>query len=180
MAAGAAVAAPAHPRLVPAPTAVPAAKAAAVPAAPVPSPMPPPAPSPVGWARWPATKADGPPDKTATAEMRYRRRRSNGREAAGKEWKAKVDRTCPEVRWLAHYALLGPYDFMDIYEAPDERTAHEVSLLSRESGALLAESWPAIPYDEFLGLARDVERGIKGAPRRGGTATASRRRAGSP
>src|SRR5437773_11154160 len=86
----------------------------------------------------------------------------NGREAAGKAWKKRVDRVAPEVRWLAHYALLGPYDFMDVYEAPDERTAHKVSLLSRESGALMAESWPAIPYDEFLGVAKEVETGGKG------------------
>jgi len=75
---------------------------------------------------------------------------ASGRRATGKDWLHKVKEVCPEVRWIAHYALLGPYDFMDIYEAPDTETAHRVSLISRAEGALTAESWPALPYEEFL------------------------------
>ena len=75
---------------------------------------------------------------------------ASGRRATGKEWLHKVKQVCPEVKWLAHYALLGPYDFMDIYEAPDIETAHRVSLISRAEGALTAESWQALPYEEFL------------------------------
>ena len=45
------------------------------------------------------------------------------------------------IRWIDHYALLGPYDFMDIYEAPDVETAHKISLISRAEGAVSAESW---------------------------------------
>jgi uncharacterized protein with GYD domain len=85
-----------------------------------------------------------------------------GRKAVGKEWKKLVDKACPGVTWVAHYALLGQYDFMDIYEAPDDATAHKVSLLSRESGAVTAESWPALPYDEFLAVAESAERAVKG------------------
>lgn len=80
-----------------------------------------------------------------------------GRKTVGKEWKKLVDRACPGVHWLAHYALLGRYDFMDIYEAPDDATAHKVSLLSLTQGAVTAESWPALPYDEFLRIAESVE-----------------------
>ena len=75
----------------------------------------------------------------------------------GKDWLAKVKDRCPDVRWLSHYALLGPYDFMDIYEAPDAETAHRVSLISRSEGALTAESWPALPYDEFLNVLEKVK-----------------------
>ena len=74
----------------------------------------------------------------------------------GKEWLSKVKASCPEVKWLAHYALLGPYDFMDIYEAPDAETAHRVSLVSRAEGALVAESWQALPYDRFLSVLEQV------------------------
>ena len=81
-----------------------------------------------------------------------------GRKRTGAEWKRKVEKACPDVKWLAHYALLGPYDFMDIYEAPDQETAFRVSLMSREEGALSAESWPAMSYEQFLGNAATVER----------------------
>ena len=72
---------------------------------------------------------------------------ARGRRSVGKAWMDKVRKACPEVTWLAHYAILGPYDFMDIYEAPDEDTAHKVSLISRAEGALTAEGWGAMPYD---------------------------------
>jgi len=80
-----------------------------------------------------------------------------GRRTAGKEWLAKVSRTCPEVRWIAHYAILGAYDFMDIYEAPDIETAHRVSLLSRAEGALTAESWQALHYEQYLKILESVQ-----------------------
>ena len=73
-----------------------------------------------------------------------------GRKSMGKAWLDKVHKTCPDVTFIAHYALLGPYDFMDVYEAPDVETAHRVSLISRSEGALTAESWPAVPYEHFL------------------------------
>jgi len=82
---------------------------------------------------------------------------ARGRQAMGKEWLQKVRSACPDVKWLSHYALLGPYDFMDLYEAPDVETAHRVSLISRAEGALSAESWQALPYDRFLELLADVE-----------------------
>jgi uncharacterized protein with GYD domain len=79
------------------------------------------------------------------------------RRAMGKEWLEKVKAVCPEVHWLQHYALLGSYDFMDIYEAPDIETAHQVALISRAEGAVSAESWPAVSYDRFLNLLERIE-----------------------
>ena len=32
------------------------------------------------------------------------------RKAMGKEWLHKVKATCPDVKWIAHYALLGRYE----------------------------------------------------------------------
>lgn len=64
-------------------------------------------------------------------------------------WLDEINAKCPEVKVLAHYALLGPYDFMCIYEAPDEKTAAKVSLLSRARGAFQVESWHAIPSREI-------------------------------
>jgi len=79
------------------------------------------------------------------------------RRALGKEWLQKVRKVCPEVTFVAHYALLGPWDFMDIYEAPDVETAHRVSLVSRAEGALSAESWQAMPYEDHLKLLDAIE-----------------------
>jgi uncharacterized protein with GYD domain len=81
---------------------------------------------------------------------------ASGRRAMGKEWLHKVKATCPAVKWVAHYAILGPYDFMDIYEAPDVETAHTVSILSRAGGALAAESWQLMHYDDFLKVLEKV------------------------
>lgn len=86
-------------------------------------------------------------------------RDAEGRKIMGKEWIHRVKATCPKVRWVAHYAILGPYDFMDIYEAPDVETAHKVSLISRAEGALSAESWQALPYEDFLKVLGEVHPG---------------------
>jgi uncharacterized protein with GYD domain len=81
------------------------------------------------------------------------------REATGKKWLAEVSKRCPGVKWTSHFALLGRWDFMDIYEAPDVETAHKVSYISRTQGAVDAESWQAIPYDRFLKIAEEVAKG---------------------
>ena len=88
------------------------------------------------------------PDSVRDAEVRR---------AMGRAWLKKVGAVCPEVEWIAHYAILGPYDFMDIYDAPDVETAHKVSLVTRAEGAVSAESWQALDYDAFLGLLEEVE-----------------------
>ncbi len=79
------------------------------------------------------------------------------REAIGKEWKKKVDRLCPDVRWVAHYALLGPYDFMDIYEAKNEETATRVSMITRANGALSVETWPAMEWAHFVDILKGMD-----------------------
>ena len=83
-------------------------------------------------------------------------RQVKDQEKIGREWLEQVKEKCPEVNFLTHYALLGPYDFLDIYEAPDEETAAKVSLISLKSGAFLAESWVAIPYKRFVELAEEI------------------------
>ena len=77
-------------------------------------------------------------------------------EELGRIWLEQVKEKCPEVNFVAHYALLGPYDYLDIYEAPDEETAAKVSMISLQTGAFQAESWVAIPYPRFLELAAEI------------------------
>jgi len=88
-----------------------------------------------------------------------------GRARTGQQWKRQVEEACPGIRWLAHYALLGQYDFMDIYEVPDGAMAFKVSLLSLEHGAVSAESWPALDYTSaFLPIADAVEKQLGAKP----------------
>ena len=72
------------------------------------------------------------------------------------DWYTAVKNNCPKVKFLSHYALLGQYDFLDIYEAPNEETAAKVSMISRINGALYAESLIAIPHNRFLELTEEI------------------------
>lgn len=77
-------------------------------------------------------------------------------EENGKKWKKTIEEKCPEVKFQCHYSVLGPYDFISIFEAPDEKTASKVSLLSMSLGAQKAESWTAIPYHDFLTGIKEI------------------------
>ncbi len=83
-------------------------------------------------------------------------RQMKERTKLGLSWLDQVREKCPEVKFVAHYALLGQYDFLDIYEAPDEETAMKVSIISQANGAFQAQSLPAIPYKRFLDLTREI------------------------
>lgn len=83
-------------------------------------------------------------------------RRMKDRASIGKTWIEQVRVKCPEVRFVAHYALLGQYDFLDIYEAPDEESAAKVSMISQANGALQAQSLIAIPYKRFIELTEEI------------------------
>ncbi|NWF51073.1 MAG: GYD domain-containing protein [Ignavibacteriaceae bacterium] len=74
----------------------------------------------------------------------------------GRDWLEKVKQKCPEVKFISHYALLGQYDFLDIYEAPDEESAAKVSMISLANGAFQAQSLTAIPYKRFVELTEEV------------------------
>ena len=41
----------------------------------------------------------------------------------------KVRSDCPDVKWLHSYAILGPYDYLDIFEAPDIETRSGASVV---------------------------------------------------
>ncbi|MBN1302234.1 MAG: GYD domain-containing protein [Melioribacteraceae bacterium] len=74
----------------------------------------------------------------------------------GRAWLEQVKSKCPEVKFLSHYALLGDYDFLDIYEAPGEETAAKVSMIGLQNGAFEAKSLTAIPYRRFLELSEEI------------------------
>jgi uncharacterized protein with GYD domain len=73
-----------------------------------------------------------------------------------RSWIKDVKKQCPEIKFLAHYAILGSYDFMDIYQAPDEESAAKVSMICGADGTFHVESWTAIPDKRILQLAQEM------------------------
>ncbi len=51
---------------------------------------------------------------------------------------------------LAQYAILGPYDFINILEAPDNQTIARVSVKLASRGTLRIQTMPAIPINDFI------------------------------
>lgn len=64
-----------------------------------------------------------------------------------------IRQQCPEVKWVANYAVLGPYDYLDVFEAPDNDAATKVALLVRSFGHATTETWVATPWERFADLA---------------------------
>ena len=54
------------------------------------------------------------------------------------------------VKILCQYALLGPYDFINILEAPDSKTVSKVSLELGSRGTLHTMTMAAMTIDELL------------------------------
>jgi uncharacterized protein with GYD domain len=54
------------------------------------------------------------------------------------------------VKVISQYALLGPYDFASIVEAPDNKTISKVSIELGSRGTIKIVSIPAVPIDEFI------------------------------
>ena len=74
-----------------------------------------------------------------------------------REVEDKIREECSGVKWIANYAVLGPCDYLDIFEAPDADTATKVALLVRSFGHATTETWVATQWDRFLDLAKDLE-----------------------
>jgi uncharacterized protein with GYD domain len=51
---------------------------------------------------------------------------------------------------LSQYALLGPYDFMTVVEAPDNETIAHLSVDLGSRGTVKVTTLPAIPIDGFV------------------------------
>jgi uncharacterized protein with GYD domain len=51
---------------------------------------------------------------------------------------------------VAQWAVLGQFDFINVVEAPDERTMAKVSLELGSRGTATYQSLAAIPIDEFI------------------------------
>ena len=70
------------------------------------------------------------------------------------EVESRIKRDCPEVKWLANYAVLGSCDYVDVFEAPSSETATKVALIVRSLGHATTETWLATPWKRFVEVAK--------------------------
>jgi uncharacterized protein with GYD domain len=73
------------------------------------------------------------------------------------EFERRLNRECPGVTRIASYALLGAYDFLHIFEAPDAKAATKVALLANIFGNCTTQTLTAIPFAEFRELLSEME-----------------------
>ena len=66
----------------------------------------------------------------------------------------RVRKECPDVQWVASYAILGPCDYLDIFRARDVETAAKVSTLIRTFGHAHSEISTATEWDRFKEIVR--------------------------
>lgn len=78
------------------------------------------------------------------------------REEHGKQWFNRVKARCPGVKWQSHFLVLGPHDFLDLYEAANEEEAAKVAMISLSLGAQSAETWTLLPYQRYVQLAKEM------------------------
>jgi uncharacterized protein with GYD domain len=79
-------------------------------------------------------------------------------EALERDAMKRVREECPDVEWLSSYAILGPYDYLDVFIANDIETAARVSALLRTFGHAHTEIWTATEWDRF----KEIVRGLPG------------------
>lgn len=60
-----------------------------------------------------------------------------------------------QVKWLANYAVLGPYDYLDIFEAPDI----DAAMIVRTLGHAHTEVWAATEWKRFKEIVRELPSG---------------------
>ena len=85
-------------------------------------------------------------------------------------WIRKVNRELEArgARVKAQYAVLGPYDFVTILEAPDNETVSAISIEMGARGSVQMMTMPAMPLDAFIsglgarGAARAHRRRARG------------------
>ena len=70
----------------------------------------------------------------------------------------RVDRQCPGVTWKDGYAVMGRYDYLDIFDAPDVETAAKVAFLVRTNADVETEVWAATSRESFESMVSNLEK----------------------
>ena len=68
----------------------------------------------------------------------------------------RVRNDCPDVEWQSSFAVLGPYDYIDVFRAPDVEAATKVATIVRTFGHAQTEIWAATEWQRFKELIREL------------------------
>lgn len=77
-------------------------------------------------------------------------------EALEKQALEQVRTACPEVEWVSNYATLGPWDYLDIFRAPDIESAMKVATLIRTFGHAHTEVWAGTEWPRYKEMVRHL------------------------
>lgn len=68
----------------------------------------------------------------------------------------RIRAKCPDVEWLSSFAVLEPYDYIDLFRAPDVETATKVATIIRTFGHAQTEVWATTEWKRFQEAIRDL------------------------
>lgn len=67
-----------------------------------------------------------------------------------------VRHACPAAQWIASYAMLGPYDYLDLFRAQDLDEASKISTIVRTYGHAHTELWPLTEWSHFKSVIHQL------------------------
>jgi uncharacterized protein with GYD domain len=70
----------------------------------------------------------------------------------------RIEKECPDVKWISSYAAAGRYDYLDIFEAPDTENAMRVGILMRAVDFATTEIMPVLEWKRFKRLVEDMQK----------------------
>ena len=89
------------------------------------------------------------------------------RERPGWIKKVNADVQRMGARVVAQYAVLGPYDFVTVIDAPSNAAISRISVELGARGGVAGMTLAAIPLDQFIhGLEQNGDHAVKRTPRK--------------